>query len=114
MEGPACFEPPTGCDRSGLTLPVASYTHADGSCAVIGGYVYRGTRFPALRGAYVYGDECTGKVWVLDASNPTGSAPRQELDTDLSISSFGEDDAAELYLTSLGSGQLFQVTARPA
>jgi glucose/arabinose dehydrogenase len=110
MEGPACFRPPVGCSRAGLTLPVAAYRHTGGNCTVIGGYVYRGREFPALRGGYVYGDYCSGRIWVLDAgaANPR---PVLALDTNFLISSFGQDDRGELYLTSLSSGQLFQVTA---
>jgi len=112
MEGPACFLPPAGCDRTGLTMPVASYTHGGGNCTVIGGYVYGGEQFPALRGGYVYGDYCSGRVWVLDAAHPH-SRPVRVLDTNLLISSFGEDDRGELYLTSLSTGRLFQVTGSP-
>jgi hypothetical protein len=77
---------------------------------VVGGYVYRGPEFAALRGGYLYADFCTGTVWVLDAA-AQAPKPVRTLDTDLLISSFGEDDAGELYLTALSSGQLFQVTA---
>jgi glucose/arabinose dehydrogenase len=110
MEGPACFEPSSGCDRSGLTLPVASYRHEGGNCTVIGGYVYRGSDFPALRGGYLYADFCTGLIWALNAA-ASSPHPVRVLDTNFLISSFGEDDEGEMYVTSLGSGQLFQVTA---
>jgi glucose/arabinose dehydrogenase len=110
MEGPSCFEPPTGCNRNGLTLPVASYTHDDGNCTVIGGYVYRGNDFPALAGTYLFADYCSGRVWTLDAAHPR-SEPHQVLDLSSLPSSFGEDDRGELYVTTLNTGQLFQVTA---
>jgi glucose/arabinose dehydrogenase len=113
MEGPACFEPSTGCDRSGLTLPVASYTHAEGNCTVIGGYVYRGSAFRILRGGYLYADFCAGKVWLLDAQHPRQRSV-EVLDVPHFVSSFGEDDEGELYLTALDSGDVFQVTGRPA
>jgi len=51
MEGTACFRPATGCSSVGLVLPAAKYnTHVDGTCAIVGGYVYRGSRLPALAG----------------------------------------------------------------
>ena len=53
MEGSDCFEPSSGCNQAGLTLPVATYTHTDG-CSVTGGFVYRGSRFPELVGRYVF------------------------------------------------------------
>jgi glucose/arabinose dehydrogenase len=110
MEGPVCFRRPD-CNRTGLTLPVASYTHSGGRCTVVGGYVYRGHDQPALRGIYLFGDFCTGEIFALDAAHPRAGFAKV-LDTDLSISSFGEDDRGELYLTSLGTGQLFQVMGR--
>jgi glucose/arabinose dehydrogenase len=110
MEGPACFEPAFGCKRRGLTPPVASYTHADENCTVIGGYVYRGKEYPAMAGTYLFADFCSGRMWALDAAHPR-SAARQVLEVPGLPSSFGEDDGGELYLTALDSGQLFQVTA---
>ena len=81
MEADACFKPATGCDRTGLVLPVASYRH-DAGCSITGGYVYRGTAMPSLVGTYIYGDYATGNIWALlfDADNkpaaPNAPAPR--------------------------------------
>ena len=54
-------------DRSRLVWPVAVYPHTDG-CSITGGYVYRGSDVPALRGRYVYGDFCSGRIWSLPAT----------------------------------------------
>lgn len=102
MVGPDCFEE-EGCDRSGLTLPAAAYTHDEG-CTVIGGYVYRGDTFPEVRGTYVYGDYCSGLVWGLDAAagSATGTAaPVQLLEEGMTLSAFGEDEKGELYAVDL-------------
>ena len=64
MEGTACFSPQTGCDQTGLELPVAEYGR-EGGCSIIGGYVYRGRLIPSLYGAYVFGDFCSGSVWGI-------------------------------------------------
>src|SRR5262249_18362804 len=97
MEGRHCFRPRSGCDQSGLVLPVHEYGH-DVGCAIIGGYVYRGASAPALYGGYLFGDFCSGRIWALaHAADGTWQAT-ELLMTDLQISSFGEDDAGELYL----------------
>src|SRR5881628_2568281 len=53
MEGNHCFV--QKCSGEGLTMPIAEHSHEEG-CTVIGGYVYRGTRFPGMQGFYIYGD----------------------------------------------------------
>ncbi|MFQ5704955.1 MAG: PQQ-dependent sugar dehydrogenase, partial [Gemmatimonadales bacterium] len=70
MEGSRCFRS-TNCDTTGLTLPVLEYLHnAGGGCSITGGYVYRGSRIPALVGRYLYGDFCSEFVrsFVYDGS----------------------------------------------
>ncbi|HEX9816517.1 MAG TPA: PQQ-dependent sugar dehydrogenase [Candidatus Thermoplasmatota archaeon] len=79
------------------TLPVAEYDHEEGDCSVTGGYVYRGTEVPALQGYYVLGDYCTGRLWTL-AKIGASWALSEFMDTEYAISSFGEDEAGELYL----------------
>jgi glucose/arabinose dehydrogenase len=102
MEGSRCFNA-SSCDRSGLLRPVTEYPTQDG-CAVTGGYVYRGSAFPSLVGAYFFGDYCNGRIFALDAAKGLRgeTADRRLLDTELSISSFGEDEAGELYVIGHG------------
>jgi glucose/arabinose dehydrogenase len=107
MEGRACFSPPTGCNTSGKVLPVSAYSHTWG-CSVTGGYVYRGTAYPAMTGAYFFADFCSGRIWARPAGASTQSA-RTVLDTNHSISSFGESEAGSLYITDLASGELFRL-----
>lgn len=101
MEGGTCFQQ-AGCTQAGLELPVATYNHGAGDCSVTGGYVYRGAQYPALSGVYLYGDFCSGRIWGLDAANPGASVLLHE--TGSSLSSFGEDEAGEVYITDLGRG----------
>jgi glucose/arabinose dehydrogenase len=84
--------------RPEFTPPVAEYSHAEGGCSVTGGYVYRGTRLPGLTGIYLFGDYCTGLTWTLYRSAPDMWERRLFLRTNLRISSFGEDEAGELYV----------------
>ena len=51
--------------RRRSSRPCSSYAHDDGYCAVIGGYVYRGTKIPDLRGAYLYSDNCNPKISAI-------------------------------------------------
>jgi glucose/arabinose dehydrogenase len=105
MEGLHCFEPSSGCDRTGLTLPVVEYDHGDG-CSVTGGYVYRGSAIPEIQGVYFYSDFCSGFVrgFRFVGGAPTDSREYSDLEPegDRSVSSFGEDAAGELYLTTFG------------
>jgi glucose/arabinose dehydrogenase len=92
--------------------PIAEYpTGPGGTCAVTGGYVYRGSRIPDLIGRYVFGDYCSGQIWVLERQGR--SWVREELmDTDLSIASFGEDAQRELLIVDRG-GSLHRLRAAP-
>jgi glucose/arabinose dehydrogenase len=111
MEGTACFLSPE-CDRTGLTLPVAEFSHADGNCSVTGGFVYRGSQYPDLQGTYFYADFCSGRLWGLKRSGATWEN-RLLLDTTLQISSFGEDEAGNLYLADLGAGDIYRIDLLP-
>ena len=98
MEGAHCYKP-ARCDRQGLELPIAEYATASGRCSVTGGYVYRGPGIPALAGSYVYGDFCSGEIFAL-----RGGTQRVLLPTRMAISSFGEDEAGEMYVVDHRGG----------
>ena len=94
--------------RADAVDPIIEYAHADGGVTVIGGYVYRGTRIPRLRGAYLFADYADGRVRAVRQSGGRivdsavlgiEAAP---------LSSFGEDRAGELYVLSL-SGRMYRV-----
>ena len=104
-EGTHCLQ--SGCDSAGLEQPALEYDHA-GHCSVTGGYVYRGSQFPALYGVYLYGDYCSGAIWAA-ATDPSGGWRNALiLRSGVQLSSFGEDEAGELYVTDLG-GTLYRV-----
>jgi glucose/arabinose dehydrogenase len=111
MEGAHCYEPRSGCDRSGLELPVHEYDR-DAGCSVTGGYVYRGREVPALTGRYLFSDYCTGVVWSL-ARDPAGKATVETvLKTGFAVSSFGEDEAGEVYLCDHSGGRILRLAPR--
>ncbi|NOZ28376.1 MAG: glucose dehydrogenase [Chloroflexi bacterium] len=112
MEGAHCFEPETGCETEGLVLPVVEYDHTLG-CSITGGYVYRGSRYPALVGVYLFGDFCTGRIWGL-LQSPAGTWEMTELlQSGLQISTFGEDAEGELYVVHYGDGSIYRIVAAP-
>jgi glucose/arabinose dehydrogenase len=70
FEGGVPAHPHRACESSACAstppvAPIFSYGHADGSCAVIGGAVYRGADFPEAQGAYFFSDFCTAVLWAL-------------------------------------------------
>jgi glucose/arabinose dehydrogenase len=108
MEGMHCFNPPSGCNMTGLTLPIAEYSHAEGD-AIIGGFVYRGSLLNGLQGAYVFGDLGTGKIWKL-VEGPPNTWTRTLLNqSGLTISSFGQDQNGELYVVDIGGGRVLKI-----
>jgi uncharacterized repeat protein (TIGR01451 family) len=107
MEGTHCYNS-NSCNQSGLTLPVAEYNHGEG-CSVTGGIVYRGQRFPRLNGTYLYGDYCTGRIWGLTLLLKSQQNV-QLFDASYPISTFGEDEAGEIYLTDYEAGAIYQIT----
>lgn len=114
LEGDLCFSPSSGCTPpANYMAPVATYNHgandANG-CSVTGGFVYRGSASPSLQGIYFFADYCKGKIWQM---RPAGSGWETNL-TSLSAgnpTSFGEDQAGELYILS-GSGTVYRVAQK--
>jgi len=105
MEGLHCYSPVFFCETNQSIAPVLEYGHDNGRCSVIGGYVYRG-RAVSLAGQYLYGDFCSGEIFLLSQVQAgTGSrTPDVALKTPFRISSFGEDEAGELYVLDHAGG----------
>jgi glucose/arabinose dehydrogenase len=116
LEGSLCFNPSNCTPPADYVAPVAVYPHGandSNGCSVTGGYVYRGSQFAALVGNYLYGDFCEGKIWGLfkNANNQWVSTLIK--DTNYLISSFGEDEGGELYLTDYAAGSVIHITEAP-
>jgi len=106
MEGTACGGGTSGCpagvpacNAASLVPPIIEYPHSGGDCSVTGGYVYRGTRFPRLRGTYFYADYCSGKIWTATRNGSLwtsqllpGRVP--------GITTFGEAASGEMYVAT--------------
>jgi glucose/arabinose dehydrogenase len=94
-------------DSSGLTMPIYTYSH-DLGCSITGGYVYRGQQVPALNGAYLYSDYCTGHLWMLQRDASGKWANTLLLESGMNVSSFGQDAQGELYVINL-NGAVYQI-----
>ena len=97
MEGSMCYS--AGCSMTGLTLPVYDYGRDQGQ-TVVGGFVYRGSNIPCLRGRYIFADWNQPGLWtfVLANGQVTGMLDHTAvLNNQRTLSSFGEDLAGELY-----------------
>ncbi len=97
MEGFHCYSPSSGCNMTGLTLPIKEYNHTGGRCSMTGGYVYRGSRRPELVGRYIYGDYCSGELFKLRYENGVVTEDAVLLSAGTSVLSFGTDQNNELY-----------------
>lgn len=110
MEGGDCYPEwyPGECDPREFEFPIVDYPHLslspDGGNAVIGGYVYRGSRLPGLVGRYVFGDWMSAKVWTLTPTPRSASGWRMDELTALGFlpTSFGLDADGELLITGYG------------
>jgi glucose/arabinose dehydrogenase len=101
-EGSQCYRPPSGCDKTGITMPAFEYDHSQG-CSVTGGVVYRGCRMPDLAGTYFFGDYCNGVVRSFRYAGEKATEVRAwSLSGPRSVSAFGVDADGEVYVVDYG------------
>jgi glucose/arabinose dehydrogenase len=89
-------------------MPVTEYSH-DYGCAVTGGYVYRGASLPEWQGVYLYGDYCSGTIWGLIQTGENTWQTKPLFSGVAQITTFGVDEAGEIYLTDYQSGILLKL-----
>ena len=124
IEGTRCpkiEDLPYPCSQAGIfDPPVAEYDHTRG-CAIVGGVVYRGSEIPQLRGRFIFADFCRGDIWSLqkrDSVESTGSTRESHgawqnelvLGASLPVSSIGEDEDGNLYVTGYADGTIYLIT----
>lgn len=98
-------------DSSGKVLPIAEYDHTQGT-AVIAGYVYKGSEIPSLTDLYIFGDLSSGNIWYL-REGPQGTFTQTLLfNASITLSSFGQDVAGEIYALDYGSGNVLKLVAQ--
>ena len=105
FEGTRCTgNDPQLCVTLSSIAPVTEYSHVNGRCSVTGGYVYRGSRSSLPLGSYVFGDFCSGEIFLFN-----NGAQTMLLNTQMGISSFGEDEAGEVYVVDLSGGAVHRI-----
>jgi uncharacterized repeat protein (TIGR03806 family) len=108
-EGAHAFDPACGPNAGSSIDPVAEYSRAQGF-SVTGGHVYRGAAIPALVGRYVFGDFGSGRIWHIARDTPPTLQVTTGFNSGLSISSFAQDAAGEIYVVHFG-GTLHRLAA---
>ena len=109
-EGNASFEL-AGCGSpSNYIFPIHVYDHNEG-CSITGGYVYRGSQYPALGGHYLFADFCSSKLWSLKRDGQGVWQTTSLGDVPLNPSSFGENVDGELFIAGYSNnGVIYRVT----
>jgi len=104
-EGNSAYNTAGCAPMSGMTFPLAQYTHSDG-CSITGGYYYAGSNFPNFNGYYFFADYCRNRIGRVNSSgtiaysaNFTGSN---------NFTTFGQDFNGELYIAS-SAGNIYKV-----
>lgn len=98
----------TGCAaQSTMTFPIAAYDHSGGKCSITGGYVYRGTQFPALQGRYFFADYCSTQIGSLNSDD---SITWTSAFSGNNFSTFGVNNQNELFVAAVNSGKIFKIT----
>ncbi len=90
--------------------PFFAYRHSLG-CSVTGGYVYRGSALSELQAAYLFGDYCSGRIWAAWRDSSMTWQTLELMKTNMAISSFGEDEAGEVYVIDY-AGSLYRFEPR--
>jgi glucose/arabinose dehydrogenase len=109
MEGAHCFNPASGCNAVGKVPPILEHSHASGLFAIVGGYVYRGTKSSALRGYYLYGDYINSSIWAASTTDFQSWSTQVLVGGPGNLSTFGEDESGELYVVNRITGVLYSI-----
>jgi hypothetical protein len=100
-----------GESAPGHVRPVIVRSHSAGNCSITGGVVVRDRALAGLRGRYVFGDFCKGRVESARLSPGRARGVRRTALKVSSLSSFGEDAQGRVYITSL-DGPVYRIVPR--
>ena len=112
VEGPQPVHQERQTGPTPIQPPAVAHSHIE-SRSITGGYFPQSSRLPELRGAYVYGDYVTGKIWGLKHDGAKITWREELVDTPLQIASFGLDHAGDLIIVDHPSGTLHRLAPNP-
>lgn len=98
---------PGGCNATYID-PIYEHDHSDGNISITGGYVYRGSKIPALAGRYIFSDFNSGRIWSLPNG---GGASTVLIDSSYAVSTFAEANNGDLYVVDYAGGRFYELTS---
>ncbi|MCS6866028.1 MAG: PQQ-dependent sugar dehydrogenase [Gemmataceae bacterium] len=116
MEGSHPFHPNRPAGPKPFTPPTVEHHHSEAR-SLTGGVVYRGQKYPQLRGAYIYGDYSTGHIWAVKHDGTKIVWHEKIAITSLKITGFAFDPHGELLIchhAPAGDGGFFTLTPNTA
>ena len=114
QEGDHPFRPERKRGPTAILKPIIDHSHTEFR-SITGGFIYHGKKHPELRGAYIYGDFDTGRVWMLryDAKTKKVTEHKELAKSRLRIVAWGQDADGEVYALNFIDGGLYQLAAAP-
>lgn len=113
MEASQPILPEVASPLAPITAPVAAHEHSE-AASITGGYLYEGSRLPGLKGAYVYADYETGKIWAIWHDGKRVTRHEEIADTAHKIVTFGRGNDGELYYLHYGNpGSMHRLIPHP-
>ena len=104
----------SGCaERESYTFPIFEYVNKVEGCSVTGGYVYRGSKYPAMKGRYFLTDFCSGIFWDLVQNGDNWHVSKHTNIPERRYATFGEDSSGELYVASFNLGNIYLLGGEP-
>jgi uncharacterized repeat protein (TIGR03806 family) len=103
MEGNICSDG-QNCDPSNYQLPITQYPRSVG-VSTVGGYVYRGSRWPSLQGQYIWGDTFSSQFLSVPADSDVGADYTAIFNSSRLIAAMAEGNDGEIYLLNLNGGE---------
>ena len=109
IDHPEYMARPSEIFGSNLVDPIHEYPKAEGNCAVIGGYVYRGSQLPSLYGKYIFADYCGKKIWAMDVDQGPVTEKEELTLVPFNPYTLGEDANGELYIGVEGWNPIYKL-----